>query len=57
MNAKAPVWKILCLAVLAATTACAQATLYKADNAEPLNTGASWDGGTAPTAADIAAWD
>lgn len=57
MNAKTPVWKILCLAVLAATTACAQATLYKADNAEPLNTGASWDGGTAPTAADIAAWD
>ena len=28
----------------------------KADNAEPLNAGASWVGGTAPTALDVAVW-
>ena len=31
--------------------------VMKADNATPLNDGASWDGGVVPSASDVAAWD
>ena len=44
------------LAVFVAGSLQAQ-EVFKADNSVPLNDAASWVDGTAPTAADIAAWD
>ena len=47
-------WSVLaCMALWTAEAA----EIVKQDNTEPLNTGASWVGGNAPTAADVAVWN
>jgi autotransporter-associated beta strand protein len=43
---------LACSAALASA-----ADIFKADNADALNLGSSWSGGTAPGAADVAVWN
>ena len=47
---------LLALLVLLSFTNVFAATIYKLNNATNLNTGSSWNGGTAPGAGDIAQW-
>jgi autotransporter-associated beta strand protein len=49
---------LLCIAFTFVFVGSASAAdVFKADNTTPLNDPVSWDGGIAPTAADVAVWD